>query len=785
MKTKLIVTISLYLLIVNPHIFGQSTIVHPKFNQTVVLTPGKHIYTDDGGANGNYSANVSSTLILRPSPGYFIYYSFRDFETEKIGNNCFDYLNINPYIFHCNFYNNPGEDYCGDYSDVLRIGTGAAVCDGRDIMSTFFSDGGVQKKGWIIDIEVMPKNLKQNFCSVESYCSFPGFPYDQVYCDQEFSVVVNNFSGSSCGGLIDIYEGCGTHTGGYESVVEFLNPKAQDVHFHFEGSDLMDVFIVSGCTCQGTSKAKNGIIDFTMKSLKAGLYKIVFEYRRGADLAFISGLINCGEINDGNLDCNSAIPIDCGQTLTGNTYNSKNKVATYPTCQNTIDMTGNEMIYSFVPTVNGEVTIDLTGLVSNLDMFLLESCDITGGCIKKSRLTGVSNEQIKFYASSNIDYYIVIDGNNKANSPFQLSVSCSSTECQTCGSCFTYGLYSTATDRSKIKLYSKYSKCSDPNYPIGYDIEWYRQNQLITKGPNAEYVLGNNLPVNICQKVLKGSVIEFECCKMITPQPYNLQGPIAHFDVSNLNTTSIICDASQTANASSISMDFGDGGAGTVTKTGSIFEQKYKNNGPFIVCLEATNLYGMSRYCQEIHFGGIECGGPVQYPKFDYSIDNNGMIVLSASNTSNIESYDISFGDGNHVTGTTWLGTISYQYPLMDVFEVQIQYTQKRVVGGFTCKNDGCMNFTVKTKAIIATNDLKNSDVMIYPNPTNDYLYINSKNIVINISNIKLYNSQGQEITLHFSEQDKKINTKSLFSGVYYLQIQYNDKSEFYRFLKI
>lgn len=25
----------------------------------------------------------------------------------------------------------------------------------------------------------------------------------------------------------------------------------------------------------------------------------------------------------------------------------------------------------------------------------------------------------------------------------------------------------------------------------------------------------------------------------------------------------------------------------------------------------------------------------------------------------------------------------------MDVFEVQIQYTQKRVVGGFTCKNDG------------------------------------------------------------------------------------------------
>lgn len=184
-------------------------------------------------------------------------------------------------------------------------------------------------------------------------------------------------------------------------------------------------------------------------------------------------------------------------------------------------------------------------------------------------------------------------------------------------------------------------------------------------------------------------------------------------------------------------------------------------------------------------FWGIECGGPAQYPKFDYSMDNSGIMVLSASNSSSIESFDISFGDGTHVTGANWLGNISHPYPLMDVFEVQIQYTQKRVVGGFTCKNDGCSSFTIKTPAINATNDLKSNNLIIYPNPANDYLYIDTKHLMIIESDFKLFNFQGAEQSLSLESVGNRISIRHLIPGVYYLQLLTGSKMYYQKFIKL
>ena len=84
------------------------------------------------------------------------------------------------------------------------------------------------------------------------------------------------------------------------------------------------------------------------------------------------------------------------------------------------------MAYSFTIPVRHGVTISMTGLTDDLDLFLLRgtggSCSASS-CLTKSILTGTAAESIDMTLDAGT-YYIVADGYSDAISSFTLSLSC-------------------------------------------------------------------------------------------------------------------------------------------------------------------------------------------------------------------------------------------------------------------------------------------------------------------------------------------------------------------------
>ena len=77
---------------------------------------------------------------------------------------------------------------------------------------------------------------------------------------------------------------------------------------------------------------------------------------------------------------------------------------------------------------------------------------------------------------------------------------------------------------------------------------------------------------------------------------------------------------------------------------------------------------------------------------------------------------------------------------------------------------------------IYVKSNLDNDELNIYPNPTKDVLFIESKGI----SKIEVYNSLGQmlmEINNNASNEKLRIDCSTLQKGLFHLQIIYDDKS--------
>lgn len=87
--------------------------------------------------------------------------------------------------------------------------------------------------------------------------------------------------------------------------------------------------------------------------------------------------------------------------------------------------TGKERVYQFTAQSSGVVTIQLTGIDQNEDfeLFLLENCDHTY-CIEKSTNSNGQNETISFNADIGQNYQIVVDGYNGSSGNYNLLLNC-------------------------------------------------------------------------------------------------------------------------------------------------------------------------------------------------------------------------------------------------------------------------------------------------------------------------------------------------------------------------
>lgn len=81
-------------------------------------------------------------------------------------------------------------------------------------------------------------------------------------------------------------------------------------------------------------------------------------------------------------------------------------------------------------------------------------------------------------------------------------------------------------------------------------------------------------------------------------------------------------------------------------------------------------------------------------------------------------------------------------------------------------------NFTTKEDPNSAIEELYFSDLLIYPNPVNDYLYIESSNQLLYNMPYKLLNVVGKEVVFGVFESEKfSLDLKNLSPGTYFLKI--------------
>lgn len=133
--------------------------------------------------------------------------------------------------------------------------------------------------------------------------------------------------------------------------------------------------------------------------------------------------------------------------------------------------------------------------------------------------------------------------------------------------------------------------------------------------------------------------------------------------------------------------------------------------------------------------------------------------------------------DGTIDTGFT-IGTAAND----SIWATEIQNDGKIIIGGdFTLFNTISKNRIARLgNTILSTNENsnENSEIIVYPNPAQDIIFIENSHSSLLLTSLKLSNSIGQELKSYKSTeiQNNSINLKELPNAIYYLQITTNGK---------
>jgi MYXO-CTERM domain-containing protein len=123
--------------------------------------------------------------------------------------------------------------------------------------------------------------------------------------------------------------------------------------------------------------------------------------------------------------CTQVATLSCGQTIS-TANNAGGSTATHSVygCGE-YTWSGSEIAFAFTTSVSEPVSIGITGLGADLDLFLLtsEACD-GSGAVTCSTNSDASDEWVSFDASAGAVYTVVVDGWEGAVSGFNLTTSC-------------------------------------------------------------------------------------------------------------------------------------------------------------------------------------------------------------------------------------------------------------------------------------------------------------------------------------------------------------------------
>ena len=128
-------------------------------------------------------------------------------------------------------------------------------------------------------------------------------------------------------------------------------------------------------------------------------------------------------------ECSTDWPLNCVESADTwtNGIGATNTWEDYACTAYADEETGPEYVYVFNAEADGTVTVDLTGLTADLDLFVL-AADASGGCDPaecQANSSSTADESITWSVLAGETWYIVVDGFQGATSGWTITLSCS------------------------------------------------------------------------------------------------------------------------------------------------------------------------------------------------------------------------------------------------------------------------------------------------------------------------------------------------------------------------
>ncbi len=128
---------------------------------------------------------------------------------------------------------------------------------------------------------------------------------------------------------------------------------------------------------------------------------------------------------DGADPCTAVGELSCNQPISARNddVGSASDVLSYACTE--FSYSGPEIAWSFVAAATEPVTVSMTGLSADLDLFVTEgeAC-APSACLGGSTSSATADEQVTFDAVQGATYHVVVDGWDGGTSDFQLALAC-------------------------------------------------------------------------------------------------------------------------------------------------------------------------------------------------------------------------------------------------------------------------------------------------------------------------------------------------------------------------
>ncbi len=122
--------------------------------------------------------------------------------------------------------------------------------------------------------------------------------------------------------------------------------------------------------------------------------------------------------------CAAPLDLVCGVPENGTTSGASNSFQNYnASCSSFPPQAGPDVLYRLVPPEGGSVTVDLTNLAADYDLFVLGTCD-PNNCAGGSENGGTAAEQVTFAATAGTPYRVIVEDNAMSPGTYTLSATC-------------------------------------------------------------------------------------------------------------------------------------------------------------------------------------------------------------------------------------------------------------------------------------------------------------------------------------------------------------------------